>query len=145
MLVLGIVAALLMTAVLAPDGVLGEALIRAPARFLAWLTPWGALMALLPALVVIGLFVSGLELVALLGLADFSVLVMVGLPALVLGVGARLAILRQRIVTGAMRVVAIAGTIARPPGSRRERRRPRRTRPRPRRSDDADDAGWAWA
>ena len=145
MLVLGIVAVLLGVAAIAPHSPLGEALIRTPARLLARLTPWGALMALLPALVLVGLFVSGLELVALLGLADFSLLVMVGVPALVLGVGAQLALLKARIARAATWVAAVARIIVRPPGQGRERPRPRRTRPRPRKSDDADDGVWAWA
>lgn len=145
MLVLGIVAILLGVAAVAPESSLGDALIRAPARFLARLTLWGMLMGLLPALVVIGLVVSGLELVALLGLADFSVLVMVGAPALFLGVGAALIEFRRRIAKAAKRIAMVAGTLARPLRPRRERPRPRRTRPRPRRSDDADDPAWAWA
>lgn len=132
-------------AALAPQSPLGQALIQSPARFLARLTPWGALMAMLPALVLIGLMVSGLELVALLGLADFSLLVMVGVPALVLGVGAQLTLLKQRIAKGAMRATAVAKTIVRPLGLRRERPRPRHTRPPPRGSDDPDGPAWAWA
>jgi hypothetical protein len=143
--VLGTVATLLAVAAVAPGSPLGEALIQAPARFLARLTPWGALMALLPALVVIGLVVSGLELVALLGLVDFSVLVMVGVPALVLSVGAQLALLKQRITAAATRAVVVATMIVRAVGARRQRSRPRRTRPRSRGSEPADDPGLAWA
>jgi hypothetical protein len=145
MLALGIVAALFAAAAIAPQSPLGEALIRTPARFLARLTPWDALMALLPALVLIGLVVSGLELVALLGLADFSVLVMVGVPTLVLGVRAQLVLLKARIAGAALRAAAVAKIIVRPLGQRREQPRPRRARPRPRKSDDADDPAWAWA
>lgn len=145
MLLLEFVAALFVVAAITPQSPLGEALIQAPARFLAHLTPWGALMALLPALVLIGLFVSGLELVALLGLADFSLLVMVGVPALALGVGAQLTLLKARIARAATRVAAVARIAVRPPGQRRERPRPRRTRPRPRKSDDVDGPAWAWA
>jgi len=145
MFVLGVVAALLAAAAIAPEGPLGEALIRAPARFLARLTPWGLLTGLLPALVVVGLLVSGLEVVALLGLADFSLLIMVGVPALVLGVGAQLTLLKRRIAGMATRAMAAARTLVRPLGPRRARPRPRRVRPPPRRSDDADDPSWAWA
>jgi len=140
MLALGIVAALFAAAAIAPQSPLGEALIRRPARALADLTWRRAVVGLLALAVLAALVAGGPEMVALVGMADLSLLAEVAALALLTGAAARLRIVAQTAVVVARRIVAVAG--------RRPRLRRRRVRRSPR-SPHAPDlpgwAAWAWA